>query len=226
VLAGRGRVAARVAAGALLATLVAGLAGPAAYAVTPLRSQVNGSNPTAGPSTGGMGFGRGGPMGQLPPGGLPPGASGEYGSFREGRFPQGGQPPQDGQDQSAQDGRAGRATGGPGGGVSDAMVKYLLANQGRAEWLVAVGSAQQASSIILSTGRPVIAMGGFTGSDPAMTVDRLKELVSSGRLRYVLGGGDRGGPGRGNTEVTTWVQQNCTAVDGQDGLYDCSAAAS
>ncbi|MDR8411200.1 glycosyltransferase family 39 protein [Nonomuraea sp. 3-1Str] len=226
VLAGRGRAAAGVASGALLATLVAGLAGPAAYAVSPLGSQVNGSNPTAGPSTGGMGFGRGGPMGQLPPGGLPPGGAGEYGSFREGRFPQGGQPPQDGQDQSAQDGRAGRTTGGPGGGVSDAMVKYLLANQGRAEWLVAVGSAQQASSIILSTGRPVIAMGGFTGSDPAMTVDRLKELVSSGRLRYVLGGGDRGGPGRGNTEVTMWVQQNCTAVDGQDGLYDCSAAAS
>ncbi|MBN6051993.1 glycosyltransferase family 39 protein [Nonomuraea sp. RK-328] len=227
VLAGRGRLAAKVAVGALIATLVAGLAGPAAYAVSPLGSQVNGTNPTAGPSTGGMGSG---PMGGMRPGGMPPG---QYGAFREGRFPEGMQPPQDGQNnqdgqngQEAGDGRSGRTAGGPGGGVSDSMVKYLLANQGKAEWLVAVNSAQQASSIILSTGKPVIAMGGFTGSDPAMTVDRLKALVSSGRLRYVLSGGDRGGPGRGNTEVATWVQQNCTAVDGQDGLYDCSAAAS
>ncbi|NUW43997.1 glycosyltransferase family 39 protein [Nonomuraea rhodomycinica] len=227
VLAGRGRLAARVAVGALAATLVAGLAGPAAYALSPLGSQVNGTNPTAGPSAGGMGFG---PMGGTRPGGLPPG---QYGAFRGGRPPEGMQPPQDGLPQDGQngqealdDGRGGRMTGGPGGGVSASMVTYLLAHQGRAEWLVAVDSAQQASSIILSTGEPVIAMGGFTGSDPAMTVDRLKELVSSGRLRYVLSGGDRGGPGRGDSEVSTWVRQNCAAVDGQDGLYDCSAALS
>jgi 4-amino-4-deoxy-L-arabinose transferase-like glycosyltransferase len=59
------------------------------------------------------------------------------------------------------------------------MISYLEANQGNAEWLVAVSSAMQASSIILSTGKPVMAMGGFTGSDPAMTVTRLKELVAS-----------------------------------------------
>jgi 4-amino-4-deoxy-L-arabinose transferase-like glycosyltransferase len=112
--------------------------------------------------------------------------------------------------------------GGPGGGVSDAMAAYLVAHQGSATWLVAVGSAQQASGLILSTGKPVIAMGGFTGSDPAMTVDRLRSLVSSGQLRYVMPGSG-GGPGRGNSEVTSWVQQNCTAVDGQDGLYDCAA---
>ncbi|GAA3142183.1 glycosyltransferase family 39 protein [Nonomuraea roseoviolacea] len=221
VLAGRGRLAARVAVGALAATLVAGLAGPAAYAVSPLGSRVNGTNPTAGPSAGRTGFG---PMGGMPPGGMPPG---QYGAFR-GRFPEGTRPPQDGQNgqEPQADGRSGRMTGGPGGGVGDSMVEYLLAHQGPAEWLVAVDSAQQASSIILSTGKPVIAMGGFTGSDPAMTVDRLKELVSSGRLRYVLGGGDRGGPGRGDSEVSTWVRENCAAVDGQDGLHDCSAAAS
>ncbi|MEV4574027.1 glycosyltransferase family 39 protein [Nonomuraea jabiensis] len=186
----RAQVTVRIAALALAATVVAGLAGPAAYAVTPLGSQVNGTNPTAGPNAGQMGFGR---MG---------------GRFRGGEFP---------------GGRAGFMGGGPGGGISDSMVKYLLANQGKATWLVAVNSAMQASPTILSTGRPVLAMGGFTGSDAAMTVDRLKELISAGQLRYVLSGGDRGGPGRGNTEVTTWVQQNCKAVDGQASLYDCAA---
>ncbi|MFD0472236.1 glycosyltransferase family 39 protein [Nonomuraea thailandensis] len=178
----RARVTTRVAAVALAAAVVAGLAGPAAYAVTPLQSQINGTNPTAGPSSGRMGFG--GPAGT------------------RGRMPDGGR--------------------FPGGGVSDEMAAYLVANRGSATWLVAVSSAQQASGLILSTGEPVIAMGGFTGSDPAMTVDRLGSLVSSGQLRYVLAG-TGGWPGRGNTEVTTWVQQNCTAVDGQDGLYDCTA---
>ncbi|NUR90725.1 MAG: glycosyl transferase family 39, partial [Nonomuraea sp.] len=64
---GRG-VAVRVAAGALTATVFAGLAGPAAYAMTPLSSQVNGTNPTAGPSNGRMG-GFGGPGNPGDPGG-------------------------------------------------------------------------------------------------------------------------------------------------------------
>ncbi|WP_188187662.1 ArnT family glycosyltransferase [Nonomuraea sp. SYSU D8015] len=191
----RAQVTAKVAAIAMAAAVVAGLAGPAAYAVTPLQSQINGGNPTAGPSAGGMGgFGR---PGGMPGGGLPGRATG-------------------------QERPSGLMRGGFGGGVSDSLATYLVANQGSATWLVAVSSAQQASSLILSTGKPVLAMGGFTGSDPAMTVERLQVLVASGQLRYVLVGGNGGGPGRGNAEVTSWVQENCTVVDGQDGLYDCT----
>ncbi|WP_084960401.1 ArnT family glycosyltransferase [Thermoactinospora rubra] len=167
----------RLAAAGAVAGLLAGLAGPAAYAVTPVGQPINGTNPLAGPASGQTGL----------PGGMRGG---------EG-------PPQ----------RSGREAG-------SGLVSYLTAHQGGATWLAAVPSAQQASSIILATGRPVIAMGGFTGRDPAMTVDRLRELVASGRLRYVLTGG--GGPGGASSEVTSWVQANCPAVTGQDGLYDCS----
>ncbi|MGA4993241.1 ArnT family glycosyltransferase [Nonomuraea bangladeshensis] len=195
----RARVTAKVTAFALAATVVATLGGPAAYAVTPLASPVNGTNPTAGPSSGG-GMGQPG----RPDGGRPGGSlRGE---------PEGG--PDGGP------GNPGGGRGGPGGGVSDAMAAYLVAHQGKATWLVAVNSAQQASGLILATSRPVIAMGGFTGGDPAMTVDRLRELVSSGRLRYVMTGG---GPGRSGGEVSSWVRENCAAVDGQDGLRDCAA---
>ncbi|MFI7131864.1 ArnT family glycosyltransferase [Nonomuraea sp. NPDC050153] len=238
----RAQVTVRIAAVALAATVVAGLAGPAAYAVSSLGSQVNGTNPTAGPNAGQMGFGRmgGGPGGQFPgrdfrngqmqDGQMPNGQT-PNGQMPNGQMPGGqGQPDAQGQpggqDAGSGTGRTGRAGfmgGGPGGGIGDSMVKYLLANQGKATWLVAVNSAMQASPTILSTRKPVLSMGGFTGSDAAMTVDRLKELTSSGQLRYVLSGGDRGGPGRGNAEVTTWVQQNCKAVAGQDGLYDCAA---
>ncbi|MFG6200119.1 glycosyltransferase family 39 protein [Nonomuraea sp. JJY05] len=165
----------RLAAVALVAGLLGGLAGPAAYAVTPLTSAVQGTNPTAGPVASGPGRQ------------APPSAAGR---------PEGGR--------------------GPGGGqVSSQMIAYLKSHQGDATWLVAVDSAQSASSIILSTGEAVIAMGGFTGSDPAMTVAKLKEYVSSGQLKYILIGGDDGRRGT-DSSVTEWVKANGTLVDASD----------
>ena len=95
------------------------------------------------------------------------------------------------------------------------MVTYLEQNQGSAKWLLAVTSSNSAASIELQTGKAVISMFGFTGSDPAMTVAKLQKLVSSGELKYVmLGGGMGGGPGGGTSSsaVQTWVEKYCTAV--------------
>ncbi|MEU7897695.1 glycosyltransferase family 39 protein [Nonomuraea sp. NPDC049152] len=208
------------AAGAVVVALFAGLAGPAAYAVTTLGSPVNGTNPTAGPSSGMGRFGQGSPGG-FP--GRPPGQQGQDGPPLTGQPspPLTGQPGQDGQDgQPGQDGDRMRGGGGPGREVDAELTAYLEQHQEGATWLVAVGSAGQASSLILETGKPVIAMGGFTGSDPAMSVDRLRELVASGRLKYVLSGG---GQDRGSAEVTAWVRENCAPVDGHEGLYRCAS---
>ncbi|WP_433239753.1 glycosyltransferase family 39 protein [Streptosporangium sp. CA-135522] len=203
----------RIAVIALLAGLAGGLAGPTAYALTPLGSSVNGTNPTAGPEAGGGFGGMRGPGGM--PGRLPEGFPAGRGALPEG-FP--ASPPEGlpgGTRPNGPDGMPGGVRGGPGEAVDQKMIDYLRKNQGGASWLVAVSSAQSASSIILSTRLPVIAMGGFTGGDPAMTVDRLKELISSGRLRYLLPGGGRGGPSggfAGGSEVSAWVQANCTVV--------------
>ncbi|WP_431898768.1 glycosyltransferase family 39 protein [Nonomuraea sp. bgisy101] len=243
----------RPAAWAVAVALLAGLAGPAAYAVTPLSSPVNGTNPTAGPSGGADRFGGGpggsGAMGRPPAGqqgqdGPPPtgqsaqsdqtGQSGEAAQLgQSGWSGQSGEAAQDGQPGwSGQDGRRGESGqggqdagrmrgGGPGWEISDELTAYLKEHRNGATWLVAVGSAGQASSLILETGEPVIAMGGFTGADPAMTADRLRELVSSGQLTYVLAGGGGGRDG-GSAEVTAWVEENCPPVEGQEGLYRCS----
>ncbi|MDL4821783.1 glycosyltransferase family 39 protein [Actinomadura opuntiae] len=224
------RAATRAAvAGAVLAT-VATLAGPGAYAVSAASTASNGNNPQAGPSTGfgGPGGMRGGPGGSkgFPGGGQLPGAApgAAPGGQLPGGFP-GGAPRQNSGGQNS-DGQApwtrgdrtqrsgggrGGFGGGPGGETSTQMISYLEKNQGSATWLVAVSSAQSASSIILSTGRPVIAMGGFTGSDPAMTVAKLQQYVKDGKLRYILLGGGMG-PGGGDASVTAWVQKNGTLV--------------
>ncbi|WP_443041953.1 glycosyltransferase family 39 protein [Streptomyces sp. B21-106] len=252
------------------AALVAGLAGPTAYAASPAfgssGGMMGGTNPTAGPSTGGGmggpggggrgGFGGGGgngggPGGQMPggtqqggqvggeaPGGgnaetAPGGGTGELPQGGgAGEFPGGSQRGENG---TAPGGAAGGAPGGMGGGggmggADSGLVSYLEKHQDGATWLIAVSNSQSAGQLILSTGKPVISMFGFTGSDNAMTLTRLEELVKKGELHYIqLGGG--GGPGGGDNsllaEITTWVQKNGTAVKASEyGATSASEAGS
>ncbi len=68
----------------------------------------------------------------------------------------------------------------------DQLADYLLANQGDATYLAATPNAQIAAPLILATGEPVMALGGFTGGDPILTVDELAGLVADGTVRFFL----------------------------------------
>lgn len=196
------RVWQRVAPGLVGLGLLALLVSPLAWSVTPALEAGNGIMPQAGPSSQGQ----------------------DMGGMRQAM--QTGQNAQVAD--SAQSGPG--AQGGPGGSFSSALVSYLEANNDGYFYLVAVSSANQASSISLETGKPVLAMGGFTGSDPAITVEKLRQLVATGKVRYILTGGNgMGGGGGASSAVTAWVTSNGTAVDasqygGQSGmggtLYD------
>ena len=119
--------------------------------------------------------------------------------------------------------------GGNGGATADtALVDYLVANRGSAAWIVAVSGSGTAASIELSSGEPVMAMGGFNGGDPAPTLEQLQAYVASGQLRYILLGGQGGGPNDSASAITSWVTANGTAVEygGSGGtLYDLSGTA-
>lgn len=127
-------------------------------------------------------------------------------------------------------------TGAPGGAdVSQALVDYLVENQGSARWIVAANGSMVAASIQLAAGQPVMTMGGFTGGDPTPSLDQLQSTIASGELRYVLVSGNTGpgGPGPGifghGSSLGSWVARSCAAVtiDGvSTGLYDCSGAGS
>ncbi|MFD9331959.1 ArnT family glycosyltransferase [Streptomyces sp. NPDC060065] len=142
--------------------------------------------------------------------GTPPNGAGGTGEAAEGTA--GGA--------AGQRGGAGGGFGGGGGGMggdtSSELITYLKKNQNGAEWLLAVSSSQTASSLILSSGEPVISMWGWSGTDKAMTLAKLKELVKAGELHYIqLGGGGGGGMGGDSSissEVTAWVEKNGTAV--------------
>jgi hypothetical protein len=86
---------------------------------------------------------------------------------------------------------------GPGANVSKALISYLKAHQGKATYLVAAVGSSTAGPIALESGRNVIDMGGFMGSDPAPSLAKLKNFIDSGQLHYVLlsGSGSGGGVG-------------------------------
>ncbi|WP_043687716.1 ArnT family glycosyltransferase [Streptomyces xylophagus] len=222
---------------AALAAVVALLAGPAAYSVSAATSSTNGTNPTAGPSTGGgMGGGGGGmggapsgtksgtkpsgsgtgKMGTPPSGGTAPSGTGSSGSSTGESTTESGSTSESGTQQAG--------GGGMGGGsqVSSEMIAYLKKHQDGATWLLAVSTDQTASSIILESGQPVISMGGWSGSDNAMTLAKLKSLVKSGKLHYIMVS-STGGQGT-NSEIATWVKAHGTAV--KSSAYSSSSSTS
>jgi 4-amino-4-deoxy-L-arabinose transferase-like glycosyltransferase len=221
------RLALAVAGIGVIATLLA----PMAYNLTTIGTAIGGGDPHPGPGVsdnlGGVGPSGAANAGLNPPNGaalLPDGVpparpAGDFGlpTGADGDSTRGGGAlglPGDG--------------GGVGGNVSDsALLDFLVANRGSAIWIVAANSAQEAGSIELATGLPVMAMGGFTGSDPAPTLEQLKAYIAAGQLRFVLAGNSFGAGGRDVSSVrTTWVTSACKTVDygGSGSLYDCLGA--
>jgi 4-amino-4-deoxy-L-arabinose transferase-like glycosyltransferase len=91
------------------------------------------------------------------------------------------------------------------GSVSAALIAYLEQHQGSAKYLVAVTGSQQSAPIILQTGKAVVTIGGFSGSDNAPTVSQLADMVKNGELKYILLSDTSSALGQ-------WVQQHGTAV--------------
>ncbi|RDH11111.1 glycosyl transferase, partial [Tsukamurella pulmonis] len=100
--------------------------------------------------------------------------------------------------------------GGPGGQAANAELVALLKGT-TTQWAAAVNGAQSQGSLQLNSGRPVIAIGGFSGSDPAPTLAQFQQWVKDGRISYyVASGGFR--PGAGTSEIQSWVEKNFTAT--------------
>ncbi len=102
-----------------------------------------------------------------------------------------------------------------------ALEEYITAHYNGERWALAVSSANQAAPIMLDTGLPVMAVGGFSGADQILTLDKLKQYVEAGELKYYLTTGFGG-----NSEISQWLQQNGKEVSvGGYALYDLSEAA-
>ncbi len=98
---------------------------------------------------------------------------------------------------------------------------FLLTNYKGERWAIAVSNANEAESIILDTGLPVMAVGGFSGSDPILSLEQLQKYVVAGELKYYMLS-SRGGWSR-SSDIAEWVQANGVAINTGDGtIYDLS----
>ncbi|KJD53036.1 4-amino-4-deoxy-L-arabinose transferase, partial [Bacillus amyloliquefaciens] len=210
-----------------LAALLGMLIGPFYWTTATLADGVNGMIPQAGPkSAQSFGGGGGGKMqnnnGSGPPGfgsqdgqtdsdqnnnngpGFGPGSNSNDSSTDTGSG-------QNSQNQNGE-GASGRQQGGPSGGspgsgesVDEELLSYLEKNNTGEKYLFAVSSATSAQSYIIKTGKAVMAMGGFSGSDPILTVEKLEKLVKNGEVKYFM---ISDGRGQDNSEFTNWIKEN------------------
>ena len=90
----------------------------------------------------------------------------------------------------------------------DRLVDYLQANREGATYLAATLNAQAAAPLILATGEPVMALGGFTGGDPILNREKLADLVAGGAVRFFLVSPQE----NHQNQLTHWVTEQCVTV--------------
>ncbi len=256
-----------------VAGLGAALAGPAAYALETVGTPHGGAIPSAGPTVvggtmggpGGLGAGftGGGPGGRA--GGRSPfaGVGSTRGARPGGSAGFGGRPRGPGSTTGAgavgqgfpggtfAGGAPSPGAGGIGGGAGflnasspGKRLVTLLERQAQSyRWVAATVNSNSAAGYQLATDDPVMAIGGFNGTDPAPTLVQFEKYVKEGDIHYFiadggLGGGGAGGAGFGGggtgsgggstaaSQITSWVESRYTAstVDGVT-LYDLTAPA-
>ncbi|MEU3228271.1 glycosyltransferase family 39 protein [Streptomyces sp. NPDC006976] len=139
-------------------------------------------------------------------------------------------------------GERGGAPGGGGGGmggllngasVGSEARKLLEANADDYTWAAAAIGSQNAASYQLATEKPVMAIGGFNGSDPSPTLAQFEKYVEDGRIHYFVSSGEGGGQGGGGmggsgtaSEISSWVEKNFKEVTvGSATFYDLTRPA-
>lgn len=224
LLAGAAAVAAvLIARSALLvsATLAATLlAAPTAYSLQTAATAHTGALPVAGPSASSAGFGGGAPgggtAGRGTPGSARPGAQppGGFGGGAQGAAPTGGT------------GQGG--AGGLGGVATISSALKAALTSGSYTWVAATTGDNEAASLELATGKAVMSLGGFNGTDPAITLAAFKQLVAQGKVHYYVA--DSGGfIGSASAQASTayqiqqWIASTFTAQTiGNTTVYDLS----
>ena len=93
--------------------------------------------------------------------------------------------------------------------TDDAKLRaFLQEHRGDARFLLAAPNALLAAPVIIHSGQPVMAFGGFFGTDPVLSVDAFARQVERGEVRFVVLGNTRR-----PRDFERWVQAHGTPVD-------------
>ena len=113
-----------------------------------------------------------------------------------------------------------------------ALTATLSADAGDYTWAAAAVGSNNAAGYQLASGAPVMAVGGFNGTDPSPTLGEFKQFVADREIHYFIRGkmliGRWGGQQSGSREsaaIAEWVETHYTplTIDGVI-VYDLTAA--
>jgi 4-amino-4-deoxy-L-arabinose transferase-like glycosyltransferase len=120
--------------------------------------------------------------------------------------------------------QAGRPGGGMRGHSADNAVLDDLLDGTLTRWSAAVDGSSTAAGLELATNTPVMAVGGFTGSDPVPTLSQFQQYVANHQVTYFIAPDDQhGGPGGGkqHSDIANWVAATFAPIKaGADTVYD------
>jgi hypothetical protein len=80
---------------------------------------------------------------------------------------------------------------------------------------------------IMETGQPFMALGGYRGSDPILTLDQFTEFVAAGDVRYFVSMTEPGETFPQQEAIRQWAESHCPLVslelDGIELRGPCSS---
>jgi hypothetical protein len=93
------------------------------------------------------------------------------------------------------------------------------------QWSAAINGSSAAAGLELATNTAVMAIGGFSGSDPVPSLSQFQDDVTNHRIGYYIAPDATHGQGRGraHTDIARWVAANFVPLNvGAATVYDLS----
>lgn len=121
--------------------------------------------------------------------------------------------PQAGPGQKGGPGGGGLQGQGGGSGINQQLINYIERNSSSEKCFFLTSDTSVAESYIMATGKAVVAIGGFNGGDPALSLERLQKMIKNKEVKFFLiGSGQDRGQGA-NSEALNWIRSNCKEID-------------
>lgn len=105
------------------------------------------------------------------------------------------------------------------------LITFLKENRGDAKYIASVPSAMDmGAELILQSGEPVMVLGGFNGGDNPLTLEKYKNMISTGKIKYAIITKNKDKQSsidndKSGGNINDWIIKNCTPVKNQSNEF-------